>query len=160
LLAVDVAVRFAKQVLGWRRPVAREEAESAYGATYRVWDRGHRQRAVELAMSQPSAPLWSVLSLQAVGSLADLVPGVGIADGRVDVSVGAPDGRLAERIEVLARFGSLHGHAFVGRDGRATIDLDGPTKVAGYLLILWRDGDGNVVSAFGSAFPAGTVAAG
>jgi hypothetical protein len=159
LLAVDVAVRFARQVLGWH-PAARLVAESPYGATYRVWDTRHRERAVELTLAQPTEPLWSVVSLRGVGSLADVTPGVGIRRGRVDVSIVPPDGRSAEAIEVVARFGGLHGRAFVGPDGRAAIRLQGPTQVAGYLLFLWRDGDGNVVSAFGSAFPAGTTAAG
>jgi hypothetical protein len=76
-LAVDVAVRFAKQVLGWR-PIARSEAESAYAATYRVWDRRDRRRAIEVTMVQRSSPFWSVGSLRGVGSFADVTPGVSV----------------------------------------------------------------------------------
>jgi hypothetical protein len=90
-LAVDVAVRFAKQVLGWR-PIARSEAESAYAATYRVWDRRDRRRAIEVTMVQRSSPFWSVGSLRGVGSFADVTPGVSVRRGRVEVFVDRPTG--------------------------------------------------------------------
>jgi len=145
---------FAARVLGWTDAVVRPDV----GSIYQVTD-GDGRGAIQLVIMQPAARAWSVVSMQRGGEDVDYGPSLGMQDGVLEM-FGLTAERGVSMVEAYAHFGSLRGHAVADDDGAVTIRLGGPTQVAGHVLILWRDGDGNVISGFASPLPAGDTAAG
>ena len=85
---------------------------------------------------------------------------VNIRDGRAEIGVGWPRGDIAAA-ELLLTYGENQVSQIV--EDRGTffdVAIPFPTDRPGSLLILFRDADGHVVTAQGTALPAGDFAAG
>ena len=156
--AQDVALAFAVRVLEWSDAViadAEPTEDGSNGSVFLVTSE-RTGGEVELRVRAGDGPDRHVVySVNRPARLADPEAGLGVSVqgsvARADVSP-IPTGTTAT---VIFTYGEYPAEGPVGDD----IDLTGPTQVPGAVLILFRDAEGDVVGAVGTALPAGDFAA-
>jgi hypothetical protein len=156
--AQDVALAFAERVLEWPDAVvaATEPREDESDGSVFLVTSETRGGEVELRVRAGDGPDRHVVySVNTPARLADPEAGLGVSVrgsvARADVSP-IPAGTTAT---VRFTYGEYAAEGPVGDD----IELTGDQTVPGAVLILFRDPEGRVVGAVGTALPAGDFAA-
>lgn len=156
----ELVTAFASEVLGWEGARVSPAEPGHGGRTAFVVERGDGPQAL-VVLDQPLEGLWSVVGVSVLEP-----EGV---DDPVSVDVRGKGATVwferlgAEIVEVRIGYGTgpeLSAEAASGI-AQVEIDLTGVDRTRpGHLLIVFRDGQGRVFAAKGSALPAGDYAAG
>lgn len=152
---VETALEFARQVLGWTSPVAGSPTSMESTTLFVRLERGSAEGYATMQVARlVGNEWWSVVAIQ--GPVPPSPPPVRIRDGLAGVGVSL--GELASA-EVTLGYGNRDVTETTRESGEVTLEVP-DHSAPGHLLILFKDQSGAIVSAFGTALPAGDFAAG
>jgi hypothetical protein len=150
--ATGTALRFARQVFGWRNPSVEKSRRLSGLTEVQLGDR--RGGSARVQLGDPIAPnWWSVLDVQ---SFARWDPTLSVRGRRVMVSFGNR-GQVVTVVQIT--FGDMEVSKTV-KGSDASLRLPDAPKTSGAILLLLQDESGYVFDARGVTLPAGDYAAG
>ncbi len=153
--AVETALVFAREVLGWEDPVVGPVEEQPAGLTLVQVRRDPGGPVVSVRVARLVDDRW--WSVYNAWGTVEHDPTVSVVDGRFRIAFDLED---AARATLVVEYGDLRIEREVERPGPLQLDLGGPPRVPGYFLVLLRDGSGRVFDVVSSPLPAGDFAAG